>query len=102
MQVFESGEVQDMCGEDVSFCLDAKDEGFEIWCDPRIRVSYEKLVSSDRFDILYAGEKIYQNLSHEACLDIMQDLAERYYESPSEGKDMFDANLISMEECTNG
>jgi hypothetical protein len=29
----------------------------------------------------------------------MQDLAERYYESPSEGKDMFDANLISMEEC---
>ena len=23
MQVFESGEVQDMCGEDVSFCLDA-------------------------------------------------------------------------------
>ena len=63
----------------------------------------KKLVSSEvRFDILYAGEKIYQNLSHEACLDIMQDLAERYYESPSEGKDMFDANLISMEECTNG
>ena len=24
MQVFESGNVQDMCGEDVSFCLDAK------------------------------------------------------------------------------
>ena len=23
MQVFESGAVQDMCGEDVSFCLDA-------------------------------------------------------------------------------
>ena len=29
MQVFESGEVQDMCGEDVSFCLDAKEAGFE-------------------------------------------------------------------------
>jgi hypothetical protein len=42
MQVFESGAVQDMCGEDVSFCLDAKDEGFEIWCDPRIRVGHEK------------------------------------------------------------
>ena len=42
MQVFESGEVQDMCGEDVSFCLDAKKEGFEIWCDPRIRVGHEK------------------------------------------------------------
>ena len=42
MQVFESGDVQDMCGEDVSFCLDAKKEGFEIWCDPRIRVGHEK------------------------------------------------------------
>ena len=42
MQIFESGEVQDMCGEDVSFCLDAKEAGFEIWCDPRIRVGQEK------------------------------------------------------------
>lgn len=42
MQVFESGNVQDMCGEDVSFCLDAKEQGHEIWCDPRIRVGHEK------------------------------------------------------------
>ena len=42
MQVFESGSVQDMCGEDVSFCLDAKEAGFETWCDPRIRVGHEK------------------------------------------------------------
>jgi len=42
MQVFESGAVQDMCGEDVSFCLDAIDKGFKIWCDPRIRVGHEK------------------------------------------------------------
>jgi hypothetical protein len=42
MQVFESGEVQDMCGEDVSFCLDAKKQGLEIWCDPKIRVGHEK------------------------------------------------------------
>ena len=42
MQVFESGEVQDMCGEDVSFCLDAIEAGFEIWCDPLIRVGHEK------------------------------------------------------------
>jgi hypothetical protein len=42
MQVFESGAVQDMCGEDVSFCLDAKAAGMEIWCDPRIRVGHEK------------------------------------------------------------
>ena len=42
MQVFESGSVQDMCGEDVSFCLDAKELDYEIWCDPRIRVGHEK------------------------------------------------------------
>ena len=42
MQIFESGEVQDMCGEDVSFCLDAKEAGFDIWCDPRLRVGHEK------------------------------------------------------------
>ena len=43
MQVFESGAVQDMCGEDVSFCLDAIEAGYEIWCDPRIRVGHEKM-----------------------------------------------------------
>jgi len=42
MQVFDSGEVQDMCGEDVSFCLDAKKCGFEIWCHPQVRVGHEK------------------------------------------------------------
>jgi len=42
MQVFESGAVQDMCGEDVSFCLDAIEKGYEIWCDPRVRVGHEK------------------------------------------------------------
>ena len=41
MQVFESGSVQDMCGEDVSFCLDAIEAGYEIWCDPRDRVGHE-------------------------------------------------------------
>ena len=42
MQEFESGKVADMCGEDVSFCLDAIEAGMEIWCDPRIRVGHEK------------------------------------------------------------
>ena len=42
MQVFDSGKVQDMCGEDVSFCLDAKKDGMVTWCDPRIRVGHEK------------------------------------------------------------
>ena len=43
MQVFDSGKVQDMCGEDVSCCLDAKKEGMVTWCDPRIRVGHEKM-----------------------------------------------------------
>lgn len=44
MQVFESGEVQDMCGEDVSFCLEAKRKcNFDIIVDPRIRVGHEKM-----------------------------------------------------------
>ena len=42
MQVFESGEVQDMCGEDVSFCLDVQKAGYEIWIDPKCRVGHEK------------------------------------------------------------
>ena len=43
MQVFESGNVQDMCGEDVNFCLDAKKAGMVTWCDPRVRVGHEKM-----------------------------------------------------------
>ena len=42
MQVFDSGKIKDMCGEDVSFCLDAKEKGIVTWCDPRIRVGHEK------------------------------------------------------------
>jgi hypothetical protein len=41
LQTFENG-VQDFCGEDVSFCLDAKDLGIDILVDPRIRVGHEK------------------------------------------------------------
>ena len=48
MQVFESGAVQDMCGEDVSFCLDAIDAGFEI-LRPCIRVGHEKTGLSDLY-----------------------------------------------------
>ena len=43
MQIFDSGKVKDMCGEDVSFCLDAKEKGIVTWCDPRIRVGHEKM-----------------------------------------------------------
>lgn len=34
--------VQDLCSEDVAFCLDAKNAGFEIWVDPKSRVGHEK------------------------------------------------------------
>ena len=47
MQVFESGAVQDMCGEDVSFCLDAIEAGYEIWKALRIRGFTKKLALSE-------------------------------------------------------
>jgi hypothetical protein len=34
--------MQDVCSEDVAFCHDAKDAGFEIWLDPTCRVGHEK------------------------------------------------------------
>jgi hypothetical protein len=37
-----------------------------------------------RFNILYDGEVIHRNLSHEKALEVLQDLSERYYESTSE------------------
>jgi hypothetical protein len=42
LQKFENG-IQDFCGEDVSFCLDAKRLGIDIIVDPRIRVGHEKM-----------------------------------------------------------
>ena len=60
-----------------------------------------------KFNILYDGEVIHSNLSHEQALEVLQTLSERYYESSSEGKEVFDANLIKMEDAngtktTNG
>jgi hypothetical protein len=37
--------IQDVCSEDVSFCHDAKDAGFEIWVDPTCRVGHEKILT---------------------------------------------------------
>lgn len=36
-------------------------------------------------DIIYKGRRIYQNLSEEECLDILQDLAEEYYNTGNYG-----------------
>jgi GT2 family glycosyltransferase len=35
-------DIQDVCSEDVAFCHDVKDAGFEIWMDPTARVGHEK------------------------------------------------------------
>ncbi len=37
--------IQDVCSEDVAFCHDAKDAGFEIWVDPTCRVGHEKTLT---------------------------------------------------------
>ncbi len=37
--------IQDVCSEDVAFCRDAKDAGFEIWLDPTCRVGHEKTLT---------------------------------------------------------
>jgi GT2 family glycosyltransferase len=37
-----AGEFQDLCSEDVAFCLDAQKAGYEIWLDPACRVGHEK------------------------------------------------------------
>lgn len=37
-----SEDIQEMSSEDVAFCMDAKNAGFEIWLDPKCRVGHEK------------------------------------------------------------
>jgi hypothetical protein len=37
------GGIEDVCSEDVAFCADAREAGFEIWVDPRVRVGHEKI-----------------------------------------------------------
>ena len=49
------------------------------------------------FDILYRGRKLYQNLSHEECAEILDDLSQRYYEDFE-----FDVNELELLENING
>ena len=37
--------VADMCSEDVAFCLDAREAGFDLWVHPRVRVGHEKTLA---------------------------------------------------------
>lgn len=43
LQKYENG-IEDYCGEDVGFCLDAKELGFNILVNPAVRVGHEKMV----------------------------------------------------------
>ena len=45
-----------------------------------------------KFNVLYEGRKIYQNLTIEECSEILQDFSERFYS----GEDI-DPNKIEME-----
>jgi hypothetical protein len=38
-------DLEDVCSEDVSFCIDAKNAGYDIWVDPKIRVGHEKVLT---------------------------------------------------------
>jgi GT2 family glycosyltransferase len=36
-------DIYDFCSEDVAFCLNAKQKGFDLWIDPSIRIGHEKI-----------------------------------------------------------
>jgi hypothetical protein len=45
------------------------------------------------FNILYKGRKIYQNLSHEECTEILDELSSKYYTEED-----FDIEQLELEE----
>jgi hypothetical protein len=48
-------------------------------------------------NILYKGEKIYQNLSHEEVAKILDKLSDQYYNNGE-----YNPNEIELEEILNG
>jgi len=46
-----------------------------------------------KFNVLYKGRKIYTDLTHEECSEVLQDLSERFFSDET-----FDSNLIELEE----
>jgi hypothetical protein len=46
-----------------------------------------------RYNVLYQGRKIYQNLTEEECSNILQDFSEKFYE----GEEIY-PELIELEE----
>ena len=89
MQVFESGDVQDMCGEDVSFCLDAIAAGYKIWCDPASELVTKNLALSEEvamprkqknyYKCLPWRGAVHEELTEEEFMDKMEWYAHEYY-----------------------
>lgn len=46
-----------------------------------------------KFNVLYKGRKIYLDLTHEECSEVLQDLSERFFSDEN-----IDPNLIELEE----
>jgi len=46
-----------------------------------------------KFNVLYNGRKIYQNLSAEECTEVLQELSESFF-----SQEDFDITLIELEE----
>lgn len=46
-----------------------------------------------RYNVLYQGRKIYQNLTAEECSNVLQDFSEKFYE----GEEIY-PELIELEE----
>jgi hypothetical protein len=46
-----------------------------------------------RFNILYKGRKIYQDLTHEECAEVLDELSSRYYTDEE-----FNIELLELEE----
>ena len=45
------------------------------------------------FNILYKGRKIYQNLSHEECVEVLDEFSSKYYTDEE-----FDIEQLELEE----
>ena len=46
-----------------------------------------------KFNVLYKGRKIYQDLTHEECVEILQDFSERFF-----SEETIDPTFIELEE----
>lgn len=46
-----------------------------------------------KYNVLYKGRKIYKDLTHEECVEVLQELSESFFSG-----EPIDPNLIELEE----